>query len=293
MKPMLARTYGPRYSSFPCFLQPKLNGVRALAQSTPSGIVMQSRDEKLWRYDILRELYDELSTLYSEARGFFGSSWNSILDGELYVHGWRLQDINAAIAVNRKERTEKTPLVQFHIFDTIPNLESNFIDRWAGFYTLVKNLNLPHIFPVATHACCNIEEMQKYFHHYTEKGYEGVMLRTDEPYFLGETAHGTQYRSKTLWKHKQWEDAEFLCVGVTQGEGKASIGIGALTLQANKSPYTEPESRKTFKVGTGFTDEERIEYAKNPPVGKLVRVRYLELTADGIPFNPSFIAILS
>lgn len=255
---------------------------------------MQSRDEKLWRYDFLRELYDELKTVYAAGKTFFGSEWNPILDGELYVHGWRLQDINAAIAVNRKERTEKTTKVQFHIFDAIPNLQTSFLDRWVGLSALLKNLSpqLSLVRDVPTHHCSSDEEMQRYFRHYTAEGYEGVMLRTDDPYDLGETPHGTQYRSKSLWKYKHWEDGEFLCVGVTAGEGKAAIGIGALQLRSNVKLHSNNEV-SLFKVGTGFIDEDRIEFAKNPPIGKLVRVRYLELTADGIPFNPSFLAVLS
>lgn len=295
MKPMLARTYGPKFSRFPCLLQPKLNGVRALAQNVDGAIVMQSRDEKLWTYSFLREVYDELKQVYAAGKSFFGKDWNPLLDGELYVHGWRLQDINAAIAVNRKERTEKTGRVQYHLFDTIPNLTSSFTDRWIGFSSLISDigdLSFPHIYIVPTHRCDNNEELQRYFHHYTSLGYEGVILRTDEPYFVGETAHGTQYRSKTLWKHKQWEDGEFYCVSTKPGEGKASIGIGALVLDANNKNNAKAEVHY-FKVGTGFTDEDRISFAQNPPIGKLVRVRYLELTRDGIPFNPSFIAVLS
>lgn len=299
---MLARTYGPKYDKFPCLLQPKLNGIRALAQSAGASIVMQSRDEKLWRYDFLREIYDELKVLYASAKTFFGNTWTPLLDGELYVHGWRLQDINAAIAVNRKERTDNTGRVEYHIFDSIPNLTSSFLDRWVGLSSLIQQLRnddaLPHIRVVPTHRCDNLEEMLRYFHHYTAAGYEGVMLRTDEPYFLGETDHGTEYRSRTLWKHKQWEDAEFLCVGTTPGEGKASIGIGALILDSgqpcdlNTTPLGSRIEASHFKVGTGFSDEDRIFYAANPPIGKLVRVRYLELTAAGIPFNPSFLAVL-
>lgn len=290
---MLARTIGPNFSSYPCLLQPKLNGVRALAQNSDGAIVMQSRDEKLWRYDFLRELYDELKQLYAAGKSFFGASWNPILDGELYCHGWRLQDINAAIAVNRKERTANTSKVEYHIFDSIPNLQTVFCDRWVGVAYVIQELALKRIHSVPTHHCANAEEKERYFQHYTAAGYEGVMLRLDAPYDVGETAHGTQYRSKSLWKYKHWEDGEFECVGVTPGEGKASVGIGALVLKRQKIGIFDDLKQNTFKVGTGFTDEERIEFMKNPPHEKMVRVRYLELTADGIPFNPSFLAVLS
>lgn len=289
MKPMLAKTYGPKFPHFPCLLQPKLNGVRALVQLCNFDIAIQSRDEKLWKYSVLQHLQEELKEFYKLLAGNYprGSITKApILDGELYVHGWRLQDINSAVAVNRKEKTDKTPSIQFHIFDVIPDLTTSFLDRWIPIYSNPDLRAFPHIRIVNTHPCESREVMTGYFNQYTATGYEGVMLRRDLPYALGETAHGTQFRSPSLWKHKQWEDGEFVCHSWVAGEGKASIGMGALVLETNDTAH------RLFKVGTGFSDADRIAFAANPPVGKLVRVRYLELTADGIPFNPSFIAVL-
>ena len=296
MIPMLARTLGPKFNQFPCFVQPKLNGVRALYQQAVGGI-FQSRDEKVWKENVLVHLEKELLSLESLD--------GLILDGELYVHGWRLQRINGAVATNRKEPSEDTKNVEFHVFDVVdPN--RSFSQRWFDLYHPLQMADLPHIKAVPTFQCLSRDELELHFHHYTRLGYEGIMLRPDGPYEFGEhMGRGgtmTQYRSKTLWKHKQWEDDEFRCVGVTQGEGKADIGVGALILTTytvnSKEEVIDIERLQhtldsTFKVGTGFTDEERIEFMKNPPIGKLVKVRYLCLTADGIPFNPSFLCVMS
>lgn len=292
---MLARTLGPKFNTFPCYVQPKLNGVRALFQRAlaPGRAqgVFQSRDEKLWNTNVLQHLHDEFSNL---------DILDLILDGELYVHGWRLQDINAAIAVNRKEPTEKTKDVQFHIFDVV-DLSRPFSQRWFDLYTSLQRANLPHIRAAPTAVVHTREELDQHFHFYTSKGYEGIMLRPDGPYEFGEhmARHGqnmTTFRSKFLWKHKSWQDDEFECIGVTQGEGKADIGIGALICEPTYdiATFCEDQSRahRRFKVGTGLTDEDRVEFAKNPPIGKLVKVRYLCLTTDGIPFNPSFICVM-
>lgn len=270
---MLARTFGPKYTRFPCYVQPKLNGVRALYQDG----VFQSRDEKLWKRPVLKHLVDDLQQLGLE---------NAVLDGELYVHGWRLQRINGAIAVNRNEPCADTLNVEYHIFDIVDPTKK-FSERWLPVAYGLKESMLEHCKIVTTDYVHTPEEMERYFHHYTSHGYEGIMLRPDGLYEFGETPHGTQKRSDTLWKYKQWEDAEFVCVGVTQGEGKADIGIGALVCEVKSHM-----SNAIFKVGTGFSDEDRIAYATNPPLGQLVRVRYLELTADGIPFNPSFLALM-
>ncbi len=276
---MLARTLGPKYSFYPCYVQPKLDGVRALAQIQPNGaVVFQSRDEKLWLYPVVKHLCDQIASLSSVLGPL-------ILDGELYVHGWRLQRINGAVAVKRNGPCKDSSLVQFHVFDVV-RPDQKFSERWLAIANTIRQANLDHIRLVDTNYVHSELQMQQYFHSATSQGYEGVMLRPDGPYEFGETPHGTQKRSKFLWKYKQWEDGEFECVGVTQGEGKADIGIGALVLNTH-------DCAATFKVGTGFTDEERIEYMQNPPIGRLIRVRYLFLTDAGIPFNPSFLAVMS
>lgn len=274
MIPQLARTVGPKYSLYPCYCQPKLNGVRALYQNG----VFQSRDEKLWSKEVLAHLHEVLTPL----RDFLGPL---ILDGELYVHGWRLQRINAAIAVNRKHPTVDTSFIQYHVFDVVDNTK-NFSDRWFELYQGIINLESPLLHAVATNHCESLEEMQRYFHAATEHGYEGIMLRPNGPYTFG------PQRSKTLWKHKQWQDGEFLCIGVTQGEGKANIGMGAMVCETKPPIFGPVSTPSQFKVGTGFDDSERIHFMSHPPIGKLIKVRYLELTADGIPFNPSFLCVM-
>lgn len=290
MRPMLARTLGLKFNQFPCYVQPKLNGVRALSQ----GGIFQSRDEKLWNPNVLRHLENELEQIKQIAD-------DNILDGELYVHGWRLQRINGAIAVNRLEPNDDTRQVEFHVFDVV-DLKKSFSERYFDVNNALHTAKgaqfgdkIPHIKPVDTVLVHNRDMLDQFFHYYTSLGYEGIMLRPDGPYEFGEhLGRGgtmTSYRSRTLWKHKQWEDGEWFCVGITPGEGKADIGIGALVLARGNAVGPTPDSW-TFKVGTGFTDEERIEFMNNPPIRKKVKVRYLCLTADGIPFNPSFLAVL-
>lgn len=279
MKPMLARTYGPKFNRWPVYVQPKLNGVRALYQqvepsSDSAAGVFQSRDEKQWKESVLFHIEDELTTL--ELNGV-------ILDGELYRHDWKLQRINGAIAVNRNDPVADTLEVCFHVFDVVNPLFP-FSERWIDVANQLRAANLPHVKVVDTSLVHDRDQLDRYFHMSTALGYEGVMLRPDGPYEFGVTGHGTQKRSEYLWKYKSWLDDEFRCIGVSQGEGKADIGIGALILITIDGGH--------FKVGTGFDDAERVEFMKNPPIGKLVRVRYLCLTEDGIPFNPSFLCVM-
>lgn len=273
MIPQLAASIGPKFNRYPAYVQPKLNGVRALYQNG----MFVSRDEKLWEPLILQHIRNELGVV-SPLLG------DTILDGELYVHGWSLQRINGAIAVNRKNLHADTPLVEYHVFDVV-HPGRNFSDRWFELRTELHNCELPHVKVVATNHVTDAISMEQHFRFYTSLGYEGIMIRPDGPYIFGNTPHGTRKNSPYLWKHKHWQDDEFLCVGVTEGEGKASIGVGALVCS------TKLDIKK-FKVGTGLDDETRRSFMLNPPIGKLIKVRYLELTADGIPFNPSFLCVM-
>lgn len=275
MIPMLARTVGPKYDNYPCYVQPKLNGVRALYQQG----TFQSRDEKVWNEGVLKHVLDELRLM---------DMGNLVLDGEFYCHGMRLQDINGAIAVNRKEPCANTGKIEYHVFDVV-NPYEKFSNRWFELYHGIIAAEYPHVKAVPTAYAHDWLEVERLFYLYTSLGYEGVMLRPDGFYEFGEhvgrNGSNTTFRSKNLWKHKHWEDDEFVCIGITQGEGKADIGIGALVCQTK-------DGKASFGVGTGFTDAERIQFAMYPPVGQLVKVRYLTLTADNKPFNPSFLAVL-
>jgi DNA ligase-1 len=273
---MLSAAIGPRFNRFPCYVQPKLNGVRALYQNG----VFQSRDEKIWTFGVLHHLHMELSTFVPN---------DLILDGELYRHGWRLQRINGAVAVNRLTPRDDTHEVCFHVFDVV-NPDEPFSRRWFEIYSGLVAAELPHIKAVPTTFVQDRDEMRRAFELYVSEGYEGIMLRPDGPYTFGEkyserAGHNTRYNSPYLWKHKAWEDGEFKCIGAIQGEGKADIGVGALMLLVGDGPYV-------FNVGTGFSDEDRVELWNNAPIGKLVRVRYPYLSEDGVPQCPSFVAVM-
>jgi len=282
MIPQLAASIGPKFNRFPCFIQPKLNGVRCLSQIHGGVAVFMSRDEKLWHHPKLRHLNNQLESI----KAVIGER---ILDGELYVHGWKLQRINGAVSVNSATPRHDTHEVQYHIFDIV-HPEYDFSHRWLSFKDALAVQNLSHVKVVPTGYVHDLNEMEQLFKHWTALGYEGVMLRPNGPYVYGQTPHGTRKNSQYLWKYKSWEDGEFMCVGVTTGEGKADIGIGALILLCDK-PNCGGEAQ-TFKVGTGFDDHDRIYYAMHPPIGKLVKIRYLELTEGGIPFNPSFLCVM-
>src|SRR4030095_10411501 len=159
MKPMLARTVGPKFNLYPCYVQPKLNGVRALYQHA----TFQSRDEKVWKPKVLQHITEELNSL---------GLGNLILDGELYKHGWRLQTINGAVAVNRGNPREDTSEVEFHVFDVVDPMVT-FSTRWFEIYHGLLASERPHVKVVPTSLAHSWTEVEQHFHLYTKAGYAG------------------------------------------------------------------------------------------------------------------------
>ena len=293
MKPLLAHVYEPHRVTYPCYVQPKLNGIRALYQNGN----FQSRDQLPFPAGLLAHLATPL-------QGIFGPE--VILDGELYVHGWSLQRINAAVTPVRQQPTEDTVQVQYHVFDRV-DYQWSFHDRYAN------GIQLPLVGSVCRVHTRRVEsELQAdvAYAEFVEKGYEGCMYRLgDCPYTVPkqeirdcDTRIFTGLRlprylsdkSNRCWhllKRKDWQDDEFECVGVVEGEGKLQGMLGALTCASHATRPGEGR-HSVFSVGSGLTDAERQHYWTNPPIGRLIKVKYLCLSDAGIPLNPTILCIL-
>ncbi len=124
--------------------------------------------------------------------------------------------------------------------------------------------------------------------------YEGIIYRIGDCPYTTPKQEGHNGRRRFLsdknnrcWhmlKRKDWRDDEFVCIRVEEGEGKRSNMVGAFVCETASGHY--------FGVGSGLTETEAIYYYENPPIGRKIKVKYLCLTSDGIPFNPSVIAVL-
>lgn len=297
MKPLLAHIYEPHRVSYPCYVQPKLNGIRALYQNG----AFQSRDQLPFPAGLLSHLAEPLLQIFGP---------EVILDGELYHHGWPLQRINAAVTPVRLAPTEDTLKVEYHVFDVV-DFGKSFARRFCDLMfprmymdqTEVIAGNVKWVFH--TGQVNNEQEANEKYAQFVSWGYEGMMYRLgDCPYTVPkQPKSATDWASFTInskspflsdkdnrcWhllKRKDWQDDEFECVAIQEGTGKLNGTLGALVCE------TDPFTPALFSVGSGLTDSERAHYWANPPIGRLVKVKYLVLSNDGIPLNPTILAIL-
>lgn len=108
----------------------------------------------------------------------------------------------------------------------------------------------------------------------------------------GENCDGTIYRYKhgiyqsgpsgNVLKAKYWKDCEVDVLRAESGTPTSSYHdvLGNLVCRFNNT---------TVSVGSGFSHEERAEFIHNPPAR--IKIKYLSLSQDGIPLNPSYIGL--
>lgn len=284
MKPLLAHIYEPHRVTYPCYVQPKLNGIRALYQNGN----FQSRDQLPFTKGLLDHLSIPLQQIFGP---------EIVLDGELYHHGWPLQRINAAVTPVRLKPTEDTALVEYHVFDVV-----DFGKSFGARYDYGP-IDMQSVKRVRTVRCGTETLANELYAEWVSLGYEGMMYRLgDCPYTVpkqekgASSIRGTRFLSdkdNRVWhmlKRKDWQDDEFECIHTEEGEGKLKGTLGALVCASHATRPGEGR-HSTFNVGSGLTDSERKHYWENPPIGQLVKVKYLCLSSDGIPLNPTILCI--
>lgn len=284
MKPMCAFKWQDHRAklTFPFYVQPKLNGVRALYHQG----IMQSRglreeEGKVWDPSVVLHFTQPLAHACPP-------TW--ILDGELYCHGKSLQQINSAVAVKRKSISSITHEIHYHIFDIIDTqcLHRPFHER-AELLELLKTQLVIHqatTVQVVPTVCVNNPGLDdELYQSYRSQGYEGLMYRLPlAPYGFAEECGNKENRWKSLLKRKGWIDDEFLILGFELTIGTKGNQGFQLTCQT--------EQGHEFTVGSGLTVEQQNYYSQNSPEGFLAKVRFEMLSDKGIPLKPTLEAIL-
>jgi DNA ligase-1 len=264
--PMLAATYDHKMA-FPCFVQPKLDGLRCLTFMKDGKVVAQSRTGGL--FSMGRVTHALLS--------FFKEYPMVVLDGELYTPDLSFERV--AGLIKKKKRTpdddHDLSLIRYHIYDCIPttSMSSSFSERIA-FLNETVHLRLdPILALVSTERIESDESFRSYFSSYIEAGFEGIMLRTLNGVYR------TGYRSKDLQKYKEFQEEEFKIIGYDQGTGRDEGTVIWLC---------ETELGKPFSVRPRGKMELRKEWYKNGPryVGKKLTVIFQERSEQGVPRFP-------
>jgi ATP-dependent DNA ligase len=265
--PMLAHEYQKRGKTFafPCYTQPKLDGTRCIAVQ---GKGLFSRLKKSFPH--MEHIMEEVNRIPSVG--------TLILDGELYSDELTFQEI---VGLVKRETlkpgdAEKQRKIKFHVYDIIkPTDYEDRLEHLRRMFYANHNI-LNHVVIVSTNLCRSEEEMKKQHAEHVANGYEGIMLRNP----MGLYKHS---RSVDLLKYKEFFDAEYNVVGFKEGEGlEAGCVIWNCCNADGKEFHCRPRGSR----------EERMELFQQGAayIGKMLTVRFQELTDEGLPRFPVGIA---
>ena len=269
--PMLANKYEPASSSkkrkgivFPCFVQPKLDGLRCVVYLNGGRPTYQSRTGGY--FQVLQHLDHEIMYILSQ-------NPNAILDGELYTSEIPFEELAGIIkkkTLSEKDK-QKIECVQYHVYDLVME-NTPFRERLTILQHMVsadfQNLKL-----VQTYLTDTPQHFKEKFGEYVSHGYEGIMLRNTEGLYQ------ENYRSNDLMKYKEFFEAEYKIIDYREATGRDS---GTVIWECET-----PEGRQ-FSVRPRGTQEARREWFLNGKsmVGKQLTVIYQELSEMGVPRFP-------
>ncbi len=267
VSPMLAHEYNKQKKKivFPCFVQPKLDGVRALIIRTNDGVEIRSRTGNIYTMPIIMDKFRTIVEAMSP---------RSFLDGELYTHGMEFDKISG-ICRRIDDHPDKA-LLEFHCFDYYDAADPTmpFKARLERIRSLLDG-EVVDTRMVGTH-----DDIVKAHDTYVTCGYEGVMVRNTM------SVYRLDYRSYGLLKLKIFDDSEFKCTGFVEGTGKF-----------RKTPIIicETPDGTAFRVAPdGTFAKKRALFTKMRDkgygVGVLYTVRHQGVSEAGVPRFPVGVA---
>jgi len=277
--PMLAQDMAKikKMPSFPLYLQPKLDGVRMIVECQEDGTLsMTTRSGK----DVL--FMDHIRhVLTSVLRP------GEVLDGELFTFEKTFEEITGIVRKSVKEHTcdEDILTIQYHIFDAFEREQEAvpFCKRMLLVDEILHRIPSSHkyytsVISVDTTIVNDEDEANIIHEKNVSNGYEGTMYRTIEgPYKL-------RLRSKDLIKRKDFQTEEYQIIDALEADGR-DIGTVIWMVQNSAGNQFKVRPRGSLDMRRNWWHH-REEY-----IGKLLTVRFQNLTEAGIPRFPVGLSI--
>lgn len=259
-KPMLAHKFEDHCDkiTYPCHIQPKLDGVRCVAYLKDDDVVLLSRQGKKYNIPHIQLL------LFP----FLKANPDIVLDGELYIHGTPFQTLISWI---KKEQSETTN-VEYHIYDMIDN--KPFSVRTEFIASLFDNL-IPDdkLKFVTTEECSSKQEIYIFHDQFIVDRYEGSIIR------YGQRGYEAGYRSQYLLKLKDFITDEFEIIGAEQDKNKPKECTFVLVTKDGGLFKCKSEGSQEYR------EQQWLDYQNDPDSfhGKMMTVRYFEMTTSDEP----------
>lgn len=268
--PMLAHTYEPLNKKsgivFPCYVQPKLDGLRCICHMLSNGkVVAQSRTGSY---------FETVQHICAELRAVFLKNPGLVLDGELYTTDIPFEELAGLIKKKKLSETDmqRVQCIKYHVYDVVVG-NVPYSKRHERIVGTIGSTMCHHLEVVHTQLIHTLGEFRQAFSEYVAAGYEGIMLRNAEGLYR------QNYRSHDLQKYKEFMESEYPIVGFKEAAGRdAGTVIWVCRTAENRE----------FGVRPRGTQEQRRQWFQTGQqhVGKLLTVIYQELSELNVPRFP-------
>lgn len=306
LKPQLAEDAILDAVRFPCIVQPKIDGVRALnLTGTLTGRSLKPFEgfgvTQMWSLPQFRYLDGEMT---------LGNKPNCTE---------RLCSLTTG-AMGRFKDVDEMPDLHWWVFDCLADPSLPYGARYAQLESKMQELadyRRIHLVPRSVHVGTR-ELLDTLIGEFFEQGYEGAIIRNpDAPYKSG---RATQ-KGQELWRVKSWADAEILVTGITEGQvngneakknalGRTERSSAKAGMVANAqvgsiqgvmlADFHCPISGKLLfekgldiTVGSGeMTVKEAERYFRNPKeiVGHIVKFKHMTHGVKDLPRFPTYVS---
>lgn len=189
------------------------------------------------------------------------------MDGELWIG--RNSFEQTVSTVRRNSPHDGWRKVKYMVFD-LPAHKGDFDERHRHLRKIVAKSASEYLKTVRQFRVESAKELAKELDRVTKAGGEGLILHKRKSFYQ-------KGRSRNVLKLKKFYDAEAVVIRHNPGKGRFRGMLGSVTV--------ETPNGIRFKIGTGFTDDQR---KKPPAVGSVITYKYRGLTNSGKPKFPSF-----
>ena len=256
-KPQLAHKYPDKAHKLCAddliITQPKIDGVRCFITMTEDGLQFTSRSGKPIPTvpRIASEIGDKLPM-------------GDIMDGELYIEGYELQDITSVVLPTKNKKVEELKKVMLQWYDYIP------LDKEGETYTSrFLGCGLEFNPSVINKLKCDLysrDTVEDVFDRYIAEGYEGMMLRDSSAGYK----FGT--RSDALQKYKKMHTEEFEIVDIIESDQDEAPRF-----------ICDLRNGNTVTVRLVGDKEENLKYLKDKQdyIGQWLTIKYQMWTKTG------------
>jgi DNA ligase-1 len=267
--PMLAKSYSDFKEDikFPAFSQPKLDGIRCLISKEG----MFSRNGK----PIVAAPH-----IFNKLRPIFAANESLIFDGELFSLEF-LEDFNQICSLVKKTKPteediqESAQKLQYWIYDIVDPTQV-FSVRFSRLTQIIRESNSIKL--LKTDEVNSFNHIDRLYESYLNAKQEGQIIRMDEKY--------QNKRTKFLLKRKEFQDAEFVILGIYEGKGNKSGMAGYAEMVTKDGKIFNSNIKGDFEfLKTLLKNREKL-------AGKKATVQYFNLTPDEkVPRFPYIIKV--